>query len=789
MRRVRSWRLLLVLLVAAGAAPARGDSSADAFNARLDALPIVDEIDPAAVAPVHQFPADVSRVAPILGRPARLLGMGDAPRVAAWVIGKGKGLKPGAAYLLEVEYPDDVPRAIFLANRGADLVRGFATGTATGDARQQYVQPSLESLAYPQTGRWQVHRTLFFLHDRFQGLYAQRDSKPGGRPFGPDDGFHVLVFQTKRLNDPRSEGAAIGKIRLRSVPDVAALYADVEFPPEGLPRRRVFFREEMADEAVSAREAVDRGVADPLDWLMFKARTSRVLGINTFAKDLMEFGFNQGWDSGDPNWCNNAQPPLFDVWSRLVPRIAAEGLDLLPYYEYKGAIGLDSARPQSLGWQRRAEKLYHGLPNNQYTPVWWTEAHNADLTDPDTLADAKRVLDRTVLAHKGRAQFAGAWFRVRDNHLPVSFADAAIARFRATFPDDPAAQAASRPALIASYEGDRKLYDRYIAWWLTRRAAFLEDLAGHLAKGLGDPSVAVLFTPWTSEQIPMLRDPGSGEHGHPVQITTDDPAWWDAFARTQPDSGWFRWALAPTAYKDVVARDAYASSLTFRERIEAPQRNEGFHSAPVADPESYNDSKRIMLTYPMGRLLTVESAALMESYRTGAGLTAIHHYTLNEDDHDRAKGASSLPFDGQVGYASVDVDRAGPYVRLLEARAVAKADPTNLGMLCASSFSTGFPAQVRRFNLAFLAVPALPSTIVPGAAGDAEVVVRAVPTGGGDVYYLVVNPSMRPKTGVAVAFPARGKLRDLVERRDLEGSAVRLDLDPGELRSYRVQSR
>lgn len=775
--------LRLGLLAALLVAPAA--TSGDDFDARLDALPIVDEIDAAAQPPVHEFPAGASRVGPILGRPARSLGMGDEPRTAAWVIGQGKGLKPGAAYLLEVEYPDDVPRTIFLANRGADHVRGFATGTATGDARQQYVQPSLESLAYPQSGRWRVYRSLFFLHDRFQGLYAQRDPKPGGRPFAPADGFHVVAFQSKRLNDARSEGVAIGKIRLRAVPDVAALYPEIEHPPTGLPRRRVFYREEMADETISAREAVDRGVPDPVDWHLYKAKLNKVLGINTYAKDLLEFGFNQGWESGDPAWNNNAQPPLTDLWDRLVPRLAAEGVDLLPYYEYKGAIGPESSKPQSLGWQRRAEKLYHGRPNPRYTPVWWTESHNADLTDPDTLADARRLLDRTIIAHKGRARFAGAWFRVRDNHLPMSFAAAALVRFAEASPAD---RGTDRDALIASYEGDRKLYDRYIAWWLGRRAAFFEALGDHVANGLGDESAALLFTPWTSEQIPTLRDPESGEAGHPVQITTDDSAWWDAFARTQPDSSWFRWALSPTPYERVVSRDDYAASLRFREPIRPPDRDEYYHSAPFADPDRYRDDRRVMLTFPMGRLFTVESGGLLESYRTGAGLTAIRHYTLNEDDHDRAKGASNLPFDGQVGYASVDVDREGPFVRLLEARAVAKADPTNLGMLCASAFSTGFPAEVRRFNRAFLAVPALPSRVV-AASGDPEVVVREIAAGPHGTYYLVVNTSMRPKAETAVTLPAAGAVRDLVDRRDLPGPGLRLDLEPGELRSYRVTPR
>jgi hypothetical protein len=493
MARTLIYTLSTLLLTTFAASAAMADKPAGpppSFDARLDAFPVVDEIDTAAVAPAYESPAGASRVVEVLGRKARHLPVGDTPLAAGWVIGRGKGLEPGAAYVLEVEYPDDVPRATFIANRGADHVRGFATGTTFGDARQQFVQPSVESLNYPQSGRWQVYRSIFFLHDRFQGVHAQRDPKPGGRPHGPGDGFHVLIFQTKRLNDPRNEGAVVGRIRLRRVPDVAALYAPIEPLPAGLPKRRVFYREEMADEVISSPEQAARGVDDPLDWFLYKARINRVLGINTFAKDLLEFGHNQGWDGGDPAWINNAQPPLTRVWDDLVPRLAAEGVDLLPYYEYKGAINWkDGGHPPSLAWQRRAEKLYHTESNPRYTGVWWTEEHNVDLTDPDALADAKRVFDRTLGAHKGKASFAGVWFRTRDNHLPISFAEPTLARFRVAFPDDADAQRASRETLIASYEGDRKLYDRYVEWWLDRRAEFLAALRDHAAGVLGDEDV------------------------------------------------------------------------------------------------------------------------------------------------------------------------------------------------------------------------------------------------------------------------------------------------------------
>jgi hypothetical protein len=207
------------------------ESEADAFHRQLDAFQVVDEIDTATQAPVYEFPAGASAVTNLLNRSARVLPVGAAPKAMAYVIGAGKGLKPGAAYVLSIEFPDDMPRTVFIANRGADQVRGLATGSATGDVRQQYTQPSLESLNYPQTGQWQRYRALFVLHHRFQGIQSQRSPKPGGRPHTPADGFHVVIFQSHHLNDPRSQGAAIGKIRLHAVPDLSALVPAVELPP------------------------------------------------------------------------------------------------------------------------------------------------------------------------------------------------------------------------------------------------------------------------------------------------------------------------------------------------------------------------------------------------------------------------------------------------------------------------------------------------------------------------------------------------------------------------------
>jgi len=758
---------------------------------------LVLEVNPADTAPTDELPAGASRLETISGQRGRVLSMGAEARRMVYRLGTGAGLKAGKTYLLEVEYPDDVPRAFFMVNRGADFMRGWATGTAIGDARRQYVEPSMESLAYPQTGKWQRYRQIFVMHERLQGVVGHRNPEPGGRPYTPADGFHVVFFQTTKANDPRSQGLALGRIRLYAVPDPTRLYAPLNRPPSELPQRRIFWREEMADQAISGKDSTNRAFAEPLDWYAAKLQLAKILGMDTFAKDLLEFGFNQGWESGDQNWTMDAQPPLRDLWTRLVPLAAREGFTLLPYYEYKGSLGLPNAQPQSLGWQRRAEKLYHGIyqtgddpKTNRYTGTWWAEGHNADLTDPDTKADFDRVIERTIVRFKGQAIFAGVWLRTRHTHLPISFSEAAIRRFQSVVQEDPKTGKTTREALIKSYEGDQALYNRYIAWWLDQRRSFLVSIQKHLSAQIGgDPQV--LFTPWITEQLPELV---RGDSTHQVTgIVTDDPAWWDAYAKSLTDN-WYRWKWGPARFDEVASNGWWGRSLNLRRPINDSSNwghSETWHSAPGADPERYVATHGVMMTYPIGRLFSVARPEPISTYRAGSGLTVVHHFALNENDEGwetmDAQARMSQPFQAVVGYAAVDVDRAGPLALLGVAKAVAHADPRNIAFLCGSSFSTGFPVESQQFALAFQAVPALPSTVLKDAASDGDVVVREIKTPRHGTYYFVVNPTWSSKPGVMVKLPARGQVTNLVTRARATGNAFTMDLAPASLHAFLVE--
>ncbi|MBM3498190.1 MAG: hypothetical protein FJX74_05920 [Armatimonadetes bacterium] len=713
------------------------------------ALPLVDEVVCGSPTDSHllvEEPAGATAIETLLGQPCRVLKPSETPPYVAYRLGQGKGLKPGGAYLLALEYPEDRPRAMFVGNRGCETVLGFATGAAVGDALHgKYTTSNPESLRYPLSGRMETWQTLFYLHDRFPDLDQPRGEGP--RPMLPADGFWVVISQPRAANDPLSAGAAVARLRLFEVPDPERVQLDLKLPPEPLPRRHVFHREEMSDGVVQSRDETQRGVADDIAWFEYKARLMRFWGFNTYCKDLLEFGHNQGWDSspyGSHDWVNQSSTP--DRWPRILERIGKYGFDVLPYYEYAGSVG-----QKSLGIQRRARPLTR---DDAYTHISWSEIANADVTDPETLADAKKVLDCTILRNGRAARFLGAWFRQRPSHVPIGFGEADLLRFGWEANEG---VAVTREQLKA----DPALLQRYYDWWFAHRHGFFVGLRDYLRRW-NNPEAVVLFTADTSEAGFSLRSGG---------VVTDDPAAWQPLVG-QPGQE----KLKVRPYDEVVQGGEYLSGML------APAFNWGdwewHHSCPQPDPQRYRDTEGVMLTYSINRAYTVASPEALEAFRTPSGLAVVRHHNLNEHEMNE-----------KLGYFVGDMERAGPYCMMAEARAVATGDPFYVGYLASNCFNRGFPQHVRRFCSAFLALPALPSTVVANAVADPEVVVRQIPTEGHGTYFAVVNTGLSPKPEVILDLPADGRLLDAATDAPLprEGGRLTLSLGPCELRALRAE--
>jgi hypothetical protein len=723
-------------------------------------LSLVDEIDVGAANPGHMFeenPKGATKIETILGRPSRvLLPTEGESSYMSFRIGRFKLLKPGAQYVLTVEYPEDTARSWVVMSGGNETSRGFHTGRTTGDAfHPKYVNNLNESLNVPLSGRFETWKLFFTLHDRFPARNFIRGA--GVRALLPEDGFPVTIAQFSKRDIPASSGAAVSRIRLFEVLEPHNIKATYTLPPAGLPQRHLFGREEMADGVIDSNKEEERGLKDRLDWYKAKAKLMHFLGMNTFTKDLLEFGAVQHWDTsplGGNKWAyfnGNTK----DLWGNIVDVMGKEGFSVLPYYEYAGSKG-----QEGLGNQRRAKPLTR---DDAYTHISWIENANADITDPDTFEDFKKMLDLTVLREKAKANFTGIWLRPR-SQLPISFSDATRARFAKEANAD---NAVTRDEL----KNDKALLSKYYEWWFGKRREFLAAMNTYLAQnGIQQP--VVLYTAEASE-------PGAYFRNWDSQIVTDDPDFWKPILDLPEHVKGDKKTTAITI-DEVIKKDLYMDAM------QGPRLSWGgwelSHANPESDPKRYKNTNGVLQTHPFNRLYTVSDPRTFDAFSGPAGLAIIRHYTLNEnmmftrDDKEK------------LGYFVGDIERTGPYCMMAEAMAMANGNPTHIGYLSGGNFGRGFPEYVRAFNTAFLSLPALPSEVVVKAASDPSVVVRSIKTPANGTYLAIVNTAMGDKK-VTVTLPTNGKIIDAVTGKAIavNGGKVQLSLYPFQLQSLHIQ--
>ncbi|HEV7301535.1 MAG TPA: hypothetical protein VGN72_19380 [Tepidisphaeraceae bacterium] len=736
---------------------------------------LIDRVSCGDTTDAHRFtegPVGASRVETILGQACRVLPVEGAAKYFAYRLGEGKGLRVGAAYVLAVEYPEDQPRTFVVQNRGAEYARGVYTGQAIGDVLYTYTNNNCESLRVPLTGRFEAQRSLFFLHEHLTEIFQPRGIEPdergtedekGMRPLSPADGFWVVVTQSRDENIPLGGGAAVASIRLYEVADVDRLYADVKFPPAGLPRRHLFFREEMSDGIINSRNPTDRGVEDQTRWFEHKARLMRVLGVNTWAKDILEFGGNppfdttyRGNDAGD-RWYRQTRFPT--RWADQLAMLAKYGIDVLPYTEYAGS----DSKIDGLGREKRCHTL---AGTNTYTHIVWSEKYNADVTDPDTFEDVRKLLDSAILRHKGVVPFVGIWFRTRPSHLSMSFSDRCLGLFADAAND-------GQPITRDQLRADAALYERYRAWWFEQRKAFLLQVRDYLRQQGVDDAVVLFTADSTEPGVPLrggmtILDENLQVPAGKIGVVTDDVETWRRILANHPKA-------VAIDINAVIANDLHLTAAT------SPQPTWGDwewqHSVPEADPQRYKDVPGVMMTLPFNRAYMVGSPRAFDAFRTPSGGAMIHHAPLNENSMHK-----------ELGYFVADMERSRMYSMLSEARAVAFGDPWYIGYMHANSFNRGFPEYVRDFNTNFLALPALPSAVLSNAASDDEVVVRQIDAREHGSYLVIVNVGLTDKTDVTVRLPQAGTVLDAVTGAKIEtvDQTIQLSLRACQLRSLRI---
>ncbi len=717
-----------VLFALAISAAAAAEIELEPFG-RVKVLDVVD-----CTKKDHRFverPAGVSRVETILGRRCRTIEVqpGEVSSMFAYRLGEGKGLKANGAYVIVLEYPDDVPRNYVIHNRATDSRRGFSTGRCMGDAWEpKHVDNHPESLDIPQSGRWQRWVSYNSLTDHTPDFASSSvDKKPVWN--SPPDGFDFVVSQYSRRHNPASHGIAVARILLCELPDEKRCYAEIRYP-EGLPRRHIFWREEMSDNGAINAERGKRHCDDQLDWIRHKCRQMKILGMNTYMKDLLEFGHVQHWDPNviRMNWAWSSSAESNALWGRIVEMVSREyGFSLMPYYEWYGNFGQDYGGKKAYGYRKLAEPL--GNEKN-YTHVWWTEKGNLDITDPEALAATKNLLRGSILRFKDKADFAGAFFRTRPASWPVGFGEGTRSRFAKEVNS-------SRPVTKEQLRADKALYNSYLDWWHRKRRDFLGALGKFLADE-GLKNAQVLFDGEGSE-------PGPGFAGR-WAFSTDSPDFWKK-----------TFAAAGIKEPHIRTIDELVSSHAYLQGRNEPcgtwGKWEWQHAAPADRPGESAKDALSAFCMPVNRMYSVGDSDAFAAYADARGMTTIvRHHSLNEHMQNYVHDGKEVPL---VGYEMNDSERAGRASMMIEIEAMAKGDIANIGYLIGSTFSRGFPGPVREFNMNFLALPALPSKLLTGAASDSETFVReiATPGRGQGKYYAIVHTGKVAKKNVKIRFP------------------------------------
>nr|MBA3684163.1 hypothetical protein [Planctomycetota bacterium] len=745
---LHSLQCAIILLTSASLA------RADEFLNAIAAAPVIDEVNLALGDPGHRFvqsPAGCSTVQTVAGVAARVIPPTTSYGYVAVRLGESKGLIAGATYVLEVDVVEDQPRSFFLLNRGDDTARGIACGASLPDSMYQYTDCNPEVLDTPLANGVRTWRSVFTLNERSFDLDSPRN--PAWRPLTPANGFRVVIAQPERRRFVGSAGAAVSAIRLRKIADPATLRLTINRPPKELGWRQAFWREEMADGAMSPADNQQRAFANRIDWYAAKIRLMKTLGLSAFGKDLLEFGHNQGWDSATTygyDWVNVSG--YSTLWGDLLTLAGQQGVALLPYYEYAGSVG-----KTGLGPQRRAKPLRFDPANaaatQDYTQVSWSEINNADLTDPDTRVDFAKMLDCTIRQQLGKAEILGVWLRPRPAQMPVSFSDATMARF--------AAGTGNTWVTRERLRSDATLRGQYLAWWNLQRRAFLVDVRDRL-RGYGLSAAQVLFTVAADESSPALT-------GDPI-VAESNPDRWRALINSPEHNRW----------RPVMTLAEATADTRYYNRVTGPTPNMGGwewqHGVPAPDPANYASLDAIAMTYPYNRRYTVSVASGMNAFRTTNGLAMIRHFPLNEDTIPAASG---------LGYACADMELAGPSCVLNDVIAVANGDPRWLGMLTGRSLATGYPQHVRAFYAAFLALPARPSQRLSGATTAPGVVVRSIDGGAHGTWLAIANTTTAAANAITITMPVAGTVTDCANGAVLpsNGTSLVISLAPASLRA------
>lgn len=679
-------------------------------------------------------PVDV-KVTEILGKKARETEYGWF----AYRIGRGK-LKARSTYLLRVEYPEDKPRfAPFEIQTGQNFMDvGWKNGVGADDVYDNW----------PLSNKWQWYDVIVPLDDNTTGT-------GGVGTASSENGFWVYFMNKMKPGSyyaMYSGGPAIARMKLYEID--AEKNAPVIQRPKDLPNRVLSFDwerqpdHEPADLVRYAR-LMGYNAISPVIIKWAEANYSEPLnGYTSINTDDHNFWAKKVYD---PSAGKNAEVPMPgkpSIHARYLEATKKYGVDYIPRFEWGGSMDLPKA-----AWALDV----NGQPTKPNRFAQWC----GNLLNPMTWDDLKKLMDHLVKPYvKDNPQFTGVLWRIRSNRMPISYGPADIQMFsKETGTPLPAGGEAQWAAWAA---GDMKV--KYDDWWHQKRAQFHIKLADLLKSYR--PDLTLYYYNWDEDKFGLIK--------------TDITAW--AFVanvvKPGPEGGRAAYEKERQIRKTFTAEDyiAVMRSGNFGEA------SKGINRADYGiRPDLYRGTKGIQIFAPANYLCYADKPEYLNYFQTGDGLAV-----SNVVSYDEIGSRSINPkYEGNM------ITPAGaPFSMALELLAYFHGDARTLNYTV-YTYGRGFADAHRRFAQAFLALPAIPGTVVD--QGDKDLKVRTYSTAKG-AYVGVAYKGYAPrKFTVKIPAKAGATVKNLVTNETVPSKAAGDGLQfevasgPVELNAYLVE--
>lgn len=672
------------------------------------------------------------KITTILGRKARESEFGWF----AYRVGRGK-LRPHGTYLLRIEYPEDMSRycpvEIQVGQNYMDI--GWKNGVGPDDVYDNW----------PLSKKWQWYDAVVPLDDMTVGA--------GGAESGSAaNGFWVYFLNKLKPGAyfaMYSGGPAVARIKLYEIDP--AKNAPVIRRPAGLPQRVLAFDWEHQpdhDPADLVRYAKLMGYSaiSPVIIKWAAANYSEPLnGYSTVNIDDHGYWVTKPYD---PKSGEKAGPPLPgqpSIHARYLTATRRYGVDYIPRFEWGGSMDLPQ-KAWAIGADGRQAK-----PGRYHT---WC----SNLLDPLTWDDLKTLMDHLIRPYvQENPQLTGALWRSRLDRLPISYGRGDIELFaKETGTKLPPGSDAQFAAWAA---GEMKT--RYDEWWHRKRAEFHAKLVALLRSYR--PDLTLYYYNWDSDKWGLIN-PDINAAAFTMQAGKEGRA---AYERDRAA----RKRFTAEDYIDVLRTGNFGEASRGVNRPDLGLR-----------PALYKDIKGIQLFAPANYLCYADMPSYLNYFQTADGLAVSNAVSYDEI------GMRSI----NPRYEGSMITPGGPaFSMALELLAYFHGDARTLNYTV-YTYGRGFADAHRRFAQAFLALPAIPGTVVD--QGDKDLKVRTYASANGTYLGVAYKGYAGKKFTVKVpGVKAGAKVLNLVTGvaapAAIVGSELRLDMDSGpmELNAFVVQ--